>query len=64
MDVNVVPEEGQVMKIERVGEWDGGSKNGVGFELLGSIRKKEGTGEGEGKIEMFSKEGVVNLKIA
>ncbi|KAL7417626.1 hypothetical protein BDY24DRAFT_437952 [Mrakia frigida] len=64
MDVNVVPEEGQVLKIERVGEWDGGSKNGIGFELLGSIRKKEGTGEGEGKIEMLSKEGVVNLKIA
>lgn len=64
MDVDVVPEEGQVMKIEKVGEWDGGSKKGVGFELVGSIRKKEAMGEGEGKIELRSKQGEVNLKIA
>lgn len=64
MDVDVVPAEGQVMKIEKVGEWDGGSKKGVGFELVGSISKKEGAGEGEGTIELFSKQGLVNLKIA
>lgn len=39
--------------LERAGPWDGGSKKGDGFEVVGSV----GGAKGMGRIELITEEG-------
>lgn len=54
MDVDVR----RKMEVERVGLWEGGNKQGVGFEFVAEV-----LGGGEGRMELMTEEGVVGVRI-